>query len=141
MPHCDGCGFGRLVIVVTAAQKANEARPSVLRAERDVAVARERRFDALAPSRRCDGDALISAGMKQEPVCWNFGGCDVAVQPRRDAGVDGCACRAKDGGGLVCSGLREVELVRSIWLALQRTAESERADDSHPVRRLIREQA
>ena len=112
VPHRDGCGLDRRVIVVTAAQEGNEARPSILWTERDVAVACKRRLDALAPSGWCDDNALVSAGIEEVPVCWDFGGGDVAVQPRRDAGIDGGARRAKDGGGLVRTGLREVELVR-----------------------------
>ena len=62
MSHRDGCVLDRLVIVVAAAQESNEARPSTLRAERDVAVARKRRLDAFAPSGRCDDNALVCAG-------------------------------------------------------------------------------
>ena len=106
MPHRSGRCLNRLVIVVIAAEEGNEARPRILWTERDVAVARKRRLDALAPSGWCDDNALVSAGVKDVPVCWDFGGGDVAVQPRRDAGIDGGTRRAKDGGGLVRAGLR-----------------------------------
>ena len=64
MPHRDGCGLDRLIIVVITAQKSNEAGPGILRAECDVAVALKRRFDASAPRGRCDGNAFVSASVK-----------------------------------------------------------------------------
>ena len=86
VPHCDGRGLDRRVIVVTAAQERNEARPRVLRAERDVAVARERRLDALTPSARRDGDALVGIVVAPIPatfITFQIGPLEPSERPYR----------------------------------------------------------
>eukprot|EP00966_Prymnesium_polylepis_P310130 7165758-Prymnesium_polylepis.1 len=66
---------------------------------------------------------------------------NVAVEPGRDACVDGRACCAEHGRCLVSTWFADVELISAVCLPLQGETQLERADHPHPIRRLISQQS
>ena len=141
MSHGDGGGFHRLIAVVAAQQKRDEARACVLGAERDIAMAGEDLLDEARPVGERDRLGGIAAPGEEVAAGLDVEQLDVRVERWLEAGVDAGLGGSEDRARLVQARLAEVELVATAGRHLERVTQPEGTSHTHSIGRLICEEA